>query len=252
VYAHTIGASSQATTIDGDAYYATTKTNTTVAGTSYPNSTDQPTADLPISDEQINLWENDATLGGTISTCDASGNYTITTNTSLGPKKIACNLIVKGATLTVTGPLWVTGNINTVTNPTIKMSPSLGSENVAIIADNPTNRSGSGIISINQGTVFQGSGSAGSYVFMISQNNNAETGGSTDAVTLGQSSTALVAYASHGQITLSQSANASETTAYKIVLTQSATVTYDRGLPTTIFQSGPSGGYTFGSWAEVQ
>lgn len=251
VYAHAIGAGSQATIIDKDAYYATTKINTTVGGTSFPGSADQPNVPLPISDEQINEWESDAAAGGTISSCDGSGNYTITSNTTLGPKKITCNLVVKNTTLTVTGPLWIVGNITTVSNPTIKMDPSLGSQNVAIIADKPSNQSGSGIISINQGTVFQGSGSPGSYVFMISQNNSAETGGSEDAITLSQSSSALVAYASHGQITLSQTANASETTAYKIVLTQSAQVTYDSGLPTTVFESGPSGGYTFTGWGEI-
>lgn len=251
VYAHTIGASSQATTIDKDAYYATTKINTTVSGTSYPGSTDQPTVALPISDSQISDWESDAAAGGTISSCDGSGNYTINSNITLGPKKITCNLIVKNATLTVTGPLWVVGNITTASNPTIKMDPSLGGQNVAIIADNAADRSGSGIIDINTGTIFQGSGSAGSYVFMISQNNNAETGGDEDAITLSQSSSALVAYASHGQITLSQTANASETTGYKIVLTQSAQVTYDGGLPTTVFESGPSGGYAITGWGET-
>lgn len=252
VYAHTIGDSSKATIVDGDTYYATEQTNTTVGGTSYPSSPDQPTAALPISDSQISEWEADAAAGGIITSCDDSGNYTITAPTSLGPKKIACNLIVKSTTLTVTGPLWVTGNITTAANPIIKMSSSLGSQNVAIIADNPLNRSGSGVISINQGTIFQGSGAPGSYVFMISQNNSAELGGSIDAVTLGQSSTALVAYASHGQITLNQSANASETTAYKIVLMQSSNVTYDTGLPSTVFQSGPSGGYAISSWGEMQ
>ncbi|HEY4516606.1 MAG TPA: hypothetical protein VJG64_01525 [Candidatus Paceibacterota bacterium] len=252
VYAHSVGADLQATIVDKDAYYATSTVNTTVSGASHPGSPDQPTIPLPISDSQISEWEGEAAAGGTISSCDGNGDYTINSNTTLGPKKITCNLIVKNTTLTVTGPLWVVGDITTVTNPTIKMDPSLGSQNVAIIADNPGNQSGSGVISINQGTIFEGSGSTGSYVFMISQNNSAETGGTNDAITLSQSSTALVAYASHGQITLSQSANASETTGYKILLTQSAEVTYDTGLPSTVFDSGPSGGYAITSWQEVQ
>ena len=143
------------------------------------------------------------------------------------------------------------GNITTTTHPNIVMDSSLGSQNVAIIADNAADHSGSGIISINVGTTFQGSGAVGSYVFMISQNNSAETGGSTDAISLSQSSTALVAYASHGQINLSQSAAANETTAYKIILSQTANVTYDTGPPTTVFESGPSGGYAITGWSEV-
>ena len=48
VYAHTIGDASESTLIDKDAYYHTTKTNTTVSGTSFPNSPDQATTSLPI------------------------------------------------------------------------------------------------------------------------------------------------------------------------------------------------------------
>jgi hypothetical protein len=247
VYAHTIGHASEPTTIDKNAYYATTKTNTTVNGTSYPNSADQAVAPLPISDEQITEWEAQAEAGGTITNCDAQGNYTITTSVSLGPKKIACNLVVKSSSgvLNVTGHLWVTGNLTTQTGPTIKMDPSLGSTNVAIIADNPLNTTGSGKIDIGQSSVFQGSGSPGSFVFLISQNNSAEVGGSTVAASMSQGASAMVVYASHGLITLSQSVSVKEATGYKIALSQSANVTYDTGLPSAVFESGPGGSWSF-------
>ncbi|MBI3572231.1 hypothetical protein HY091_01710 [Candidatus Kaiserbacteria bacterium] len=246
VYAHTIGSASAATTVDGNAYYVN-KTNATVAGTLYTNSPDQGTAALPISDAQISQWESYAEAGGTISSCDFSGNYTISSSMSLGPKKIACNLVIKSSSgvLTVTGPLWVTGNITTQTGPTIKMDSALGSTNVAIIADKPTNTTGSGVITVGQSTVFQGSGAQGSFVFLISQNNSAEAGGAVVALSLNQGASALVAYASHGLASLSQSVNVKEVTAYKIALTQSASVTYDTGLPNTIFQSGPGGSWDF-------
>lgn len=246
VYAHTIGKAGNTTTVDKDAYY-TTKVNTTVTGALYPNSADQTPVDLPISDEQINLWESYAEAGGTITSCDGSGNYTITTTMSLGPQKIACNLVVKSssAIVTITGPLWVTGNVTTQTGPTIRIDPALGSQNVAIIADNPANQAGSGLISIGQTTVFQGSGASNSFVFLISQNNSAETGGSNVAVDMGQGASALVAYASHGLLTLSQSVSVKEATGYRITLGQSANVTYDTGLPSTVFQSGPGGSWAF-------
>jgi hypothetical protein len=133
----------------------------------------------------------------------------------------------------------VTGNITTQTGPTIKMDASLGSSNVAMIADNPADRSGSGLISIGQSTIFQGSGSPNSFVFMISQNNCAETScGSTGAISMSQGASALVAYASHGLINLSQSVSVKETTAYKIALSQSANVTYDTGCQACCFQPG--------------
>src|SRR6185295_15723259 len=114
----------------------------------------------------------------------------------------------------------VTGNITTQTGPTIRIDPALGSQNVAIIADNPSNQTGSGIITVGQSTIFLGSGSAGSFVFLISQNKSAEQGGSTVAISMAQGASALVAYASHGLLTLSQSVSVKEATGYKIALSQ--------------------------------
>jgi hypothetical protein len=258
VYAHTLGGASAATIVDRDAYYQTI-TNTTVTGTSHPGSTDMADTSLPISDAQIEAWKSDAVAGGVMasSACDsysaASNTCTISSTMSLGPKKIPFNLLIKSSSgvLTVTGPLWVVGNITAQTGPTIRMSPSLGGTNVAVIADDPANSQTKGLIDIGQSTLFQGSGTVGSFVFMISQNNSAENGGSTNAITMSQGAAALVAYASHGQITLSQSVSLKEVTAYRIVLTQSANVTYDTGLPSTVFASGPAGGYDISAWQEI-
>ncbi len=254
-YAHTI----QNSTISVNAYY-TTITSSTVTGTRYPNSTDPATAELPISDAQISEWESDAAAGGTMtsSQCDSysssSNTCTISSSKTLGPLKIPFNLLVKSSSgvLTVTGPLWVLGDITAQTGPTIKMSSTLGSQNVAIIAHDPTATSTKGIIDIGQSTIFQGSGTVGSFVFMISQNNSAELGGSTNAISMSQGASALVAYASHGLVNLSQSVSLKEVTAYKIALSQSANVTYDTGLPSTLFSSGPAGGYNILSWKEIE
>ncbi len=258
VYSHTIGGSA-ATIIDKNAYYYQTITNTTVTGTRYPNSADLGTTSLPISDQQITKWENDALVGGVMSSddCDnynANNNIcTISTDRTIGPKKIPFNLTVKdsGKTLTIAGPIWVTGNITFSTQPIIKMDASLGSQNVPLIADNPSNRLTSSIVTVEQGAEFQGSGSAGSFVFIISQNNSAETGGSIAAITLQQGASALVVYASHGLIDLTQSVGVKEITAYKISLSNTANVTYDKGLPSTIFSSGPTGGYSTTAWGEI-
>jgi hypothetical protein len=261
VYAHSIKkTTSSPTIVDKDAYYVVKDVGVVVNGTSHPGSSDQPVYPLPISDEQIAEWESDALAGGVMTSgeCDSynagSNTCTITTSRNIGPKKIPFNVLVKSSSgvLTVDGPLWVVGNFTTQTGPTIRMNPSLGSSNVALIADNPSNTTGSSIITVGQSTIFQGSGAPGSFVFLISQNNSSEMGGSVDAVAMNQGASALVAYASHGQITLSQSVSVKEVTAYKIILTQSANVTYDTGLPNTLFESGPSGGYDVTFWGEVQ
>ncbi|HEY9583340.1 MAG TPA: hypothetical protein VJI66_00025 [Candidatus Paceibacterota bacterium] len=246
VYAHNISN----VDIDKDAYYVTI-TNSTVVGTQYPNSPDLEDVDMPISDAQISEWESDAAAGGSV-TC-SGGKYVIGDSVNIGPKKIPCDLQIKGSDIVVTldGPVWVTGDISIENGTSIRLSSSLGVQSLAMIADDPGDTAGSGIISVTQGAGFAGSGTAGSFIFLISQNNSAETGGTVEAIDLGQHSNSLIVYARHGLIHLGQTVNVKEATAYKIRLTQSATATYDSGLPSTLFSSGPSGGYSIVSWSEI-
>lgn len=253
VYAHTIGKTGTATLVDKDAYYVT-KTNTTVNGTSHPNSPDQPTVDLPISDEQIGEWETLAAAGGT-APC-SGGTYTISSGSvSIGPVKIPCDLDIKNsAIVTIQGHIWVTGNIIVQNSAQVKIAAALGANNVAIIADNPSDRIHSSTIEVKNTATFQDSGTPGSFVFLISQNRSAEAGGDEEAFELSNSASALVAYAAHGLIPLGNSVSLKEITAYKIKLKNSATVSYDTGLPNTVFQSGPGGSWGFvpGTYAIVR
>lgn len=245
VRAHSIGNASANTIIDTDAHYYETKVNTTVAGTSFPGSADQTSAPLPISDAQIASWEAQAAAGG-VASC-SGGQYTISSGAiSLGPVKIPCDLVISNsAVVTVRGHIWVAGNISVQNSAKVKMDPSLGSKNVAIIADNPANRLTSSIITVRNTATFENSGTPGSFVFLISQNNSAELGGAVVAFELGNSASALVAYAAHGLIPLANSVSLREVTGYKITLANSASIVYDTGLPSSVFESGPGGSWSF-------
>ena len=238
VYAHTISNS----TVDKNAYYQTL-TNTTVTGTQYPNSTDQPKSNLPISDILINQWESDAAAGGTISSpCP----YTITANTTIGPKKITCDLTISGSPIvTLTGPIWVTGDIVIKNSATIRISSSIGNKSIAIIADNPSNRSTGSTISVENSTSFIGTGGVGSQILLISQNNSAENSGSVDAITAKNTANGgdLLVYAGHGNISLENSISLKGVTAYKITAKNTAEVIYTTGLSSLLFSSGPSGSF---------
>jgi hypothetical protein len=251
VYAHTIGGAGEETIVDKNAYYATTKVNTTVYGTSYPNSIDQDVVPLPISDAKIAEWEAEAEAGG-IATC-TNGAYNITSGSvSLGPVKIPCDLTISNSSVvTIYGHIWVEGDIVVQNSAQVQMAPSLGANNVAIIADKPTDQINSSTITVANTATFQDSGTDGSFVFLISQNKSAEMGGEVPAFSLSNSASALVAYAAHGLIPLANTVSLKEVTAYKIHLQNSASVTYDTGLPSAIFQSGPGGSWTFipGSYA---
>ncbi len=244
VYAHTIGNASANTIIDRNAYYVT-KTNTTVSGTSYPNSPDQATTSLPISDAQIGEWETLAAAGGT-ATC-TNGSYNISSgNVSLGPVKIPCDLTISNTSVvTLNGHIWVTGNIVIQNSAIVKMAASLGTETVTIIADNPSNRLTSSTIAVKNTASFQNSGTAGSFILLVSQNNSAENAGGVRAIELENNVSAMIAYAAHGLIELENSISLKEVTAYKIHLKNSANVRYDTGLANVIFDSGPGGSWSF-------
>ena len=245
VYARTIGNASTNTIIDKNAYYATTMTNTTVSGTSYPNSPDQATTSLPISDAQIAEWEALAAAGGT-ATC-TSGSYNISSgNVSLGPIKIPCDLTISNtSTVTINGHIWVTGNIIIQNSAIVKMAPSLGAESVAIIADNPSNRLTSSTIAVKNTASFQDSGTVGSFVLLVSQNNSAENAVGGEAIELENNVSAMIAYAAPGLIELENSISLKEVTAYKIHLKNSANVKYDTGLANVVFDSGPGASWNF-------
>lgn len=244
-YANTI----QNSTIDKDAYYVN-RTSTTVGGVSYPGSPNQATTSFPISDTQIEEWKTHAEAGGTISSpCP----YIINSSRTLGPVKINCDLRISGSpTITLNGPVWVNGNIEFNNGPLIQISPSFGTKSVQFIADNPSNRTTSSRIDVNNTAQFQGSGASGSFIFLISQNNSSELGGSVEAISMDNSANGdIILYSNHGLISVNNSAELKQITGYRIRARNTANIIYDIGLPSTLFDSGPGGGFDISSWTEV-
>lgn len=246
-YAYTIKDSN----VGGDAYYQVI-VNTTVGGTQHPGSTNQADFPLPISDTAISVWEEEAVAGGVISSpCP----YNITTNRTLGPVKITCDVQVSGnPTVTLNGPVWVTGNISFANTPIIKAGASMGAKSVVVIADNPSNRITSSQITLTNSALFQGSGQIGSYVLLLSQNNAAELGagkGENTAIDVNNSAGgALLLYAGHGEVMIQNNVSLKEVTAYRVYAKNTAKVIYETGLASLLFSSGPSGSWTVKGWAE--
>ncbi|MDO8510321.1 MAG: hypothetical protein Q7S15_01715 [bacterium] len=245
-YAYTIKDS----TVDKDAYYQV-KINTTVAGTSYPGSAPQATSSLPIADSLIEEWKTEAEAGGVISSpCP----YIINTDVTIGPKKINCDFEISGnPTVTLGGPLWVVGTITVNNTPTIRIDASLGNKGIALVADDPNNRTTSSKIDLKNANTFEGSGASNSYILMISNNNSAESGGAEIAIEAAQSvSGDLLLFAGHGLIELQNNVNLKEVSGYKLKLKNSAKVTYSSGIANLLFTAGPGGGYVIESWQEVE
>lgn len=246
VYSRAIANSS----IDGDAYYVNIS-NSTVGGSLYPGSEDQATSTLPLSEEMISDWEAAAEAGGVInSPCP----YKINSDITLGPARIDCNLEISGTpVVTIAGPIWVKGNIEFENSAIVKLHSSLGGSSVAIIADNPLNRTTSSKIEAENSVQFQNSGTEGSYVLMLSQNNSAESGGGEKAIIFKNSVNGdVLVYAGHGEIELQNSISLKEVTGYKIRIKNSAQIIYESGLTNVLFTSGPSGGYSISDWKEIK
>ena len=233
-------------TIDRDAYYQNIS-GTTVTGTSYPGSPAEATSTFPISQTLVDEWKASAEAGGVISTpCP----YIISSDVTIGPVKITCDLEIKSSNFTVdiAGPVWVEGTITIKNGPTLRVDSSLAGQSVALIASNPTDTETSSQIWVQNSATFQGSGN-NSYILLLSENDSASNGGSNPAIVVGQSASGkLLVYTMNGEINLEQSVDIKEVTAWRIRLKNSANVKYESGLANLLFNSGPGGGFQIDGW----
>ena len=235
-------------TIGGNATYDT-RTSCTVGGISTTpnpvNFVDPAQEPLPISDEQMNAWEQEAEAGGTIGTQTFSD-----VSNFLGPKKINGNLTLdNGAVLTVTGTIWVTGEIKLSNGSTIKLNASYGSLSGVVMAG-IDGGSSAGYIEIDNNSFVLGSGAAGSYLMLLSQRDNT----SSTAIKTSNNAASAILYAGTGVIEIDNNAQLKEVTAYKLHLKNGADVIYESGLANAQFSSGPGGGWEVldGTWQSLQ
>ncbi len=223
--------------IAGSATY-NTDLSCTVGGTSTtPNTnvaSDPPSIPLPIDQTQIDAWQQEAANGGTVGTQNISGTTTV-----LGPKKILGDLnLNNNSTLTLTGTIWVTGNINLNNGSILKLASSYGTLSGVVIAGT-TGTTTAGSIVPSNGSQILGSGTAGSYLMMLSQ----KVGTSSSAITVSNTSSGAIFYAGTGRIDVGENAGAKEITGYQVRLDNNAVVTYETGLSNSNFTSGPGGGW---------
>lgn len=233
-YAHNVTYS----TITGTLYCQTGSNNNKACNTSQP---DPEIQDLPISEEDIAKWKTDAEAGGT-----TNGNVTISAPTTLGPKKIIGNLTINSI-LTLANTVYVTGNI--LINGTVKLDSSFGETSGIIMAD--------GYIIIENGVIFQDSGTAGSYILLLSDSScDASMSGSpcngNNAIKVGNNSDISIVNAQKGTVYFSNNSSVKEAVGNKIYLKNNTHFDYGSGIINPYFTSGPSGSWNVSSWEEVQ
>ncbi len=230
-------------TVTGDAY-ANTITNSTVHGSRNAGTGIDPPyqVDFPFTAAEINEWK----AGAAVSV--QNGDYTLPHDQSatLGPKKIVGNVSIGNkSTLTLSGVLYITGDLFLDNNSIIKVDPSYGSLSGVIIVD--------GTVTASQGVTFKGSGQASSYLLVASlaQDDGTYNG---PVISVDNGTTGVIFFAPYGMISLSENATAKQITALKIKLQENATITYDSGLASTEFSVGPQAGWAVvpGSFQEVK
>lgn len=222
-YAHTL----ISCVITGDAFYASSN-SCVVKGVAHPGSADQPSQPLPITNAQLADFKAQAAEGGVI-----SGGYTLSNNKSatLGPKEITGDFsISNGATVTLTGTVYVHGSVSLGNNTTLTVSPALGASGAVLIAD--------GSISLSNGATSSGNGTPGSTLMLLSTAQNS-------AISVSNNAVSVIFYASNGTVSLSNNTHAKQITAYRLQLQNNATVEYDQGLQSQGFSNGPGGSWTF-------
>lgn len=197
---------------------------------------------FPVSDGNIVDWKNEALSGGSTSTISL-GNGTHT----LGPIKINGDLSIgSGGMLNLNGTVYVTGNILVNGGAIVRVNPTLSNKSVVLLAD--------GKVKSNGGGQFQGSGSTGSYIILVTTSacpNSAGCSGE-NAVEVSGGTGAVVINAQKGTLEFSGGAQAKQATANKIIMSGGTTVTYESGLVNPVFNSGPSGAWNVSSWKEVE
>jgi fibronectin-binding autotransporter adhesin len=222
-------------TVQGTIYCTTGTNNNKACDTSQGAAPPQP---LPFSDANIQEWKDEAAAGNTLgaTTIGYAGG-------TMGPTKINGNLTVNGGgTLTLNGPLWVTGNITISNGGKVVLPSGYGKNSETIVADGTITVSGGGSA---------GSGTDGSYLFMVSTSLCPhDVGCSTSAINITGGAGAVAATAQEGTVSLSGGAAISAVVGNAISVTGGSDVIYDQGLASPSFQSGPSGGYVLQSWIE--
>lgn len=235
-------------TVTGDAYYQTL-INTTIGGTSYPGSPDPPFIALPLSDENIASWKSDAEAGGTITgDCPGSAGCALT----MGPVKIDGDLsIVGGDTFTISGTVYVTGDVFPGNNAIVRCDPLFGEQSCILVID--------GNVDVSNNVFFSGSGDPKSYVMILSTIEGCQGGTQTvpcapenSAIYIVNNATGAIFYASDSLIHLNNNVNVTSIVGYKLRLNNGAKVTYENNISDLVFSSGVGGGWRVDEWEEVE
>ena len=139
----------------------------------------------------------------------------------------------------MSGTLYVHGTVTVTGGGKVRLASSYGTNDGALVSD--------GRVIISGGATFAGSGTAGSYPFLITTSAcPTESGcGGADAVSLSGGAGTVAIVAQNGNVTIGGGSALKAVTGKQITMGSGATLTYDSGLISSNFSSGPGGSWAF-------
>lgn len=219
-------------TVSGPLYCQTSSFTNKACNTSRSSPPAQP---MPLSDNNIEFWKEEAEAGGV-----TSGNVSVGwAGATIGPRRITGNLTINGGgILVVSGTLWVEGNISLSGGGQVHLASSYGPHSGAIVTD--------GYVTLAGGSNFAGSGTAGSYPFVISTSACpvAPNCAGNVAISLSGGAGTVALIAQNGTVQINGGSSLKAVTAKQINMSGGATLIYDSGLISDVFSSGPGGSWT--------
>ncbi len=235
------------TKVNRDAYYRLIDRTSVVLGSRFPGSQAPAQLEplpLPISDETVAKWKQDAAGLGTISSGTCANEWT----PPQSPYTVSGGVIERTLKLTnnqvliLKGTVFVKCNVDISNGATIRLDPVYGDASGVLIAD--------GWMHLQNTGAFQGSGKTGSYLMLLSTATGGGHHGS--AMDLHNNATGAIFYAGHGMIFLHNNVEVTELVGNTVSIDNSAGLVYERGLENVMFSAGPGGGYDIIYWKRVE
>lgn len=232
----------------GDAYYESI-TGTTVVGTEYPNSGAPPVVSMPVEDDTIDSWKFAASSGGVISgSCPGTAGCSST----MGPIKIDGDWnIAVGEIVTITGAIYVTGNLTADNNVVISCDASYGTESCVVVVD--------GHINFTNNVAVSGSGDPESFAIFTSLIDTCvggtqlpECAPENSAIHLYNNVVGGVYLAPYGLVHMNNNANVQSVASDSLSMDNGSAITYDPHLQDLSVVSIVGHLWNINMWREIE
>ncbi len=228
--------------VGGDVYApAPPGVKCTYSGTYHLASAPAP---VPLASVDAAYWKDQAATGASWTgdcTVLGSGGSDCTAGTAkLGDIKINGNLSVPGGSdFTLTGPVWVVGDIDISQNNQLYTDESAGKDSVVIIASDPSNPAVKGRITTSSNVTFNRN-SQGAGLIFISENTGIDCS-SSPAISVTSNTATVVFVSQEGCINISSNSVISGVLGRKIHIKNNSTLLYDPSLAQAIVGSDTTG-----------